>query len=123
MVRDLNIPVEIIPVETVREASGLALSSRNGYLTDAEKIVAPELYKVLCDTKAAVLAGNQSFEDIEQLGLRVLEEFRFKPDYLSICRSHDLSHATVEDTEIVILVAAKLGKTRLIDNVCFTKGI
>ena len=123
MVRDLNIPVEIIPVETVREASGLALSSRNGYLTDAEKSVAPELYKVLCAAKSEVCLGNQKFADIERQGLTTLEEFGFKPDYLSICSSHDLSPAIVEDTEIVILVAARLGKTRLIDNVCFTKDI
>ena len=123
MVRDLNIPVEIIPVETVREANGLALSSRNGYLTDAEKSVAPELYKVLCVAKAAVFLGKQKFADIEQHGLRTLEQFGFKPDYLSICCSHDLSPATVEDTEVVILVAARLGKTRLIDNICFSKDI
>ncbi len=123
MVRDLNIPVQIIPVETVREANGLALSSRNGYLTESEKLVAPELYKVLCAAKAAVIAGRQSFEEIEQQFVKNLVQFGFKPDYLSICRSQDLNPASDNDTELVILVAAKLGSTRLIDNVYFSKGV
>ena len=72
MVRDLNIPVQIIPVETVREVSGLALSSRNGYLTESEKLIAPALYRVLCATKAAVIAGHQGFEEIEQQSVNTL---------------------------------------------------
>ncbi len=122
MVRDLNIPIEIIPVATVREESGLALSSRNGYLTALEKQVAPEIYRVLCAIKEAVLAGGQSFEELEKQGITTLEEFGFKPDYLCICRAHDLNLASDEDAELVILVAAKLGKTRLIDNIYFSRG-
>ncbi len=123
MVQDLNIPVEIISVDTVREASGLALSSRNGYLTDLEKQLAPELYKVLCAAKAAILQGELNITEIEQQAIKKLEFYGFKPDYLSICRSQDLSPATSKDIELVVLVAAKLGKTRLIDNLCFSKVI
>ncbi len=123
MVRDLNIPVDIIPVETVREDSGLALSSRNGYLSVAEKSVAPELNRVLCVAKDAILAGQLSIAEIEQQALATLEKFGFKSDYFSVCRSQDLTAATLEDKEIVILAAAKLGKTRLIDNIYFSKGV
>ena len=121
MVRDLNIPVEIISVETVREVSGLALSSRNGYLTDLEKQVAPELYRILCFAKALVLEGKLSITEIEQQAVKKLDSYGFKTDYLSICRIRDLNPASSEDIEFVILTAAKLGKTRLIDNICFSK--
>jgi pantoate--beta-alanine ligase len=121
MVRDLNIPVEIIGVDTVREPSGLAMSSRNGYLTDDEKKVAPKLYYSLCSARDAVLAGNQVFADIEQRALQFLQQAGFNPDYFSICRSSDLKKADAEDRNLVLLSAAKLGKTRLIDNIYFSR--
>lgn len=121
MVRDLNIPVEITGVETVRESNGLAMSSRNGYLTEDEKKIAPKLYHSLCVARAAILAGNHSYADIEQQALRFLMKAGFQPDYFSVCRSSDLKEAAAEDMDLVLLVAAKLGKTRLIDNVCFSK--
>jgi pantoate--beta-alanine ligase len=121
MVRDLNIPVEIIGIDTVREANGLAMSSRNGYLTDDEKKVAPRLYRSLCVARDAILAGHQTFPDIEQQALQFLQEAGFRPDYFSVCRSSDLQKATGEDVDLVILAAAKLGKTRLIDNVHFSR--
>ena len=120
MIRDLNIPVEIIPVATVREASGLAMSSRNGYLSDAEKHIAPKLYQALCAAKEAVLAG-QDYADIERKAGVFLQDAGFQPDYFSICRCNDLKNADVKDRELVILAAAKLGKTRLIDNIGFTR--
>jgi pantoate--beta-alanine ligase len=122
MVRDLNIPVALVPVETVREPSGLAMSSRNGYLTAAEKANAAKLFQVLCEAKEAVLSdGRQAYADIERQARSFLAEAGFRIDYFSICRSSDLAAAGPEDREIVILAAARLGKTRLIDNIAFSK--
>jgi pantoate--beta-alanine ligase len=121
MVRDLNLPVEIIGVETVREASGLAMSSRNGYLSAEEKTVAAKLYQSLCVARDTVLAGQLSYEDIERSALLYLQEAGFQPDYFSVCRVSDLKKAVVDDVELVLLAAARLGKTRLIDNVCFSR--
>jgi pantoate--beta-alanine ligase len=121
MVRDLNIPVEIIGIDTVREPSGLAMSSRNGYLTDDEKKVAPKLYHSLCVARDAILAGNQTFTDIEQQALQFLQQAGFQTDYFSVCRSNDLKRAVAEDVDLVLLAAAKLGKTRLIDNIYFSR--
>lgn len=120
MVRDLDIPVEIIGVETLREASGLAMSSRNGYLTAEEKTVAAKLYQALCAARDAVLAG-QSYQEIERAALQFLQESGFTPDYFSVCRASDLQKAGADDVELVLLVAARLGKTRLIDNIYFSR--
>ena len=109
MVRDLNIPVEIIGVDTVREPSGLAMSSRNGYLTDDEKKVAPKLYHSLCAARDAILAGDQTYTEIEQQALQFLQQAGFQPDYFSVCRSIDLEKASLEDVDLVLLTAAKLG--------------
>ena len=121
MVRDLNIPVEITGVETVREPSGLAMSSRNGYLMEDEKNLAPELYACLCAARDAILAGNRAYTEIEQLALKFLQQSGFQPDYFAVCRSSDLKKATEEDVDLVLLAAAKLGKTRLIDNINFSR--
>lgn len=121
MIRDLNIPVEVVGIETVREESGLAMSSRNGYLTAEEKIVAARLYQSLCVARDAVLAGQQSYQEIERRALQFLQEAGFQPEYFSVCRASDLKKAGVDDEELVLLAAARLGKTRLIDNVCFSR--
>jgi pantoate--beta-alanine ligase len=121
MVRDLNIPVEITGVDTVREPGGLAMSSRNGYLTDAEKRVAPKLYQALCAARDAILVGNQPYADIERQALQFLDQAGFQTDYFSVCRSSDLKKAAAEDFDLVLLAAAKLGKTRLIDNIYFSR--
>jgi len=119
MVRDLNMPVDIRSAATVREASGLAMSSRNNYLTAEEKNLAALLYQSLCMARDAVLANNQPYSDIERQALQFLQEAGFQPDYFSVCRRQDLRAATPEDAELVILAAAKLGNTRLIDNLSF----
>jgi len=121
MVRDLNIPVEIIGVDTVREPSGLAMSSRNGYLTAHEKKIASELYRVLCVTRDAILEGACNYTELENQAFAALQEVGFKPDYISVCRSSDLTKAAPEDSDLVLLAAARLGKTRLIDNIYFSK--
>ncbi len=122
MARDLDIPVDIVGVATVREASGLAMSSRNGYLTAEEKTVAAKLYQSLCAARDAVLAGRQSYEDIERKAMLFLQESGFQPDYFSVCRIRDLKKAGAGDVELVLLTAARLGKTRLIDNICFSRN-
>jgi len=122
MVRDLNIPVDIVGVDTVREASGLAMSSRNGYLSEQEKQTAAQLYQALCAARDAVLVGKP-YAEIEQLSLSTLQAAGFKPDYFAICRSDDLAKAGSQDIQLVILVAARLGKTRLIDNIAFSRAM
>jgi pantoate--beta-alanine ligase len=118
MVNDLNMPVDIIGIDTVREASGLAMSSRNGYLTPSEQQLAPLLYQSLCKAREAIVAGLD-YISVEKQALSTLQNAGFQPDYFRICRSYDLAPAQQGDTELVLLVAAKLGKTRLIDNLCF----
>ncbi len=120
MVRDLNIPIELLGVDTQRENNGLAMSSRNNYLTDPERQLAPQLYQALGIAQSAILVGQHSYADIEQQVLQTLKNAGFIPDYFAICCSHDLSPATKQDKDIVILAAAKLGTTRLIDNIYFS---
>ena len=120
MVRDLNIPIELIGVDTQREENGLAMSSRNNYLTDLERQLAPQIYQALGIAQSTILAGQHSYADIEQQVLQTLKNAGFIPDYFAICCSHDLSPATKQDKDIVILAAAKLGTTRLIDNIYFS---
>lgn len=121
MVRDLDLPVEIIGIETVREADGLAMSSRNGYLTAQERTIAPMLYQSLCSARDAIIDDKQSIAQIERDALLFLQSAGFQADYFSIARSGDLQKANAEDSDLVILAAAKLGKTRLIDNICFSR--
>jgi pantoate--beta-alanine ligase len=120
MVKDLNIPVEIRSVATVRENSGLAMSSRNGYLSDEDIKVAPQLYQALCAARDKVLTGNKSYEIIENEALDYLKTKGFQPDYFTICKADNLLKAGKEDTNLVILTACRLGITRLIDNIEFT---
>lgn len=117
MVRDLNAPIEIFGVVTEREPDGLAMSSRNGYLTEQERLIAPELYQSLCDARKNIVSRGHDLRAIERQKKEYLEKRGFKVDYFSICRSNDLQQAAENDVELVILVAAKLGKPRLIDNV------
>jgi pantoate--beta-alanine ligase len=121
LVQDLNIPVEIFAVATEREADGLAMSSRNGYLSASERLIAPELYQTLCKARETVLHENQDLREVELQQQNYLETLGFKVDYFSICNSNSLQPATGNDNALVILVAAKLGRPRLIDNVYFSR--
>lgn len=121
MVRDLNFPVAIHGVATVREADGLAMSSRNGYLTPDQRRMAPMLYQALCQAREAVLLGELEISEIERQAMRCLQSAGFQPEYFSVCRSVDLKPAGRGDFELVVLAAARLGKTRLIDNVYFSR--
>lgn len=117
MVRDLCIPVEVVGVATERAADGLALSSRNGYLTPEQLAIAPLLYQTLCQTAAAVRNGATDFSALEQQAQQRLEAHGFQRDYFRIlCRDTLLPPAPGENRPLVILAAARLGRARLIDN-------
>jgi pantoate--beta-alanine ligase len=120
MCRQFALPTEIIPHETVRDADGVALSSRNRFLSDAERKEAPRLYRTLNQTRDRMLAGESDIDRIEQDGQRELAAAGWKVDYLSVRRRRDLREPTAEEVAagepLVVLAAAKLGTTRLIDN-------
>lgn len=116
MVRDLCLPIEILGVPTVREVDGLAMSSRNGYLTPSERRQAPALYRVLCCLAERVRAGERDFPRLEREGIEALTAEGFRPDYLSLRRIEDLQPPGVDDQRLILLAAAFLGRTRLIDN-------
>lgn len=115
MVRDLHLPVELVGVPTVREIDGLAMSSRNGYLNEKEREIAPTLYQIVQTARDKLLIG-QKIVDVENASIANLTQAGFIVDYFNIARRVDLKQATENDHELIILAAAKLGKTRLIDN-------
>ena len=117
MVSDLCMPVRIIAAPTVRAADGLAMSSRNQYLTDPERARAPALYRALRAAASRIEAGERAYEGIESEGLRALESEGLRVDYFAIRCAEDLGPPTPESRHLVILTAAHLGKARLIDNV------
>jgi len=121
LVADLCLPTTIVSLPTVREPDGLAMSSRNRYLTEAERAVAPTLHRTLIGAKERVENGDANFEGIQQSGLRILESAGFTPQYLAVVQANDLQPAGAASRELVILAAARLGKARLIDNVKATR--
>lgn len=116
LVQDLNMPVEIIGEPTIREGDGLALSSRNQHLTKQERLIAPGLYEVLSDIRERILLQNMAMADLEQAAIMMLEQRGFSPDYVAIRHSETLQESENPADSLVILAAARLGKTRLIDN-------
>jgi pantoate--beta-alanine ligase len=117
MARDLNLPVKVIGAPTVREKDGLAMSSRNAYLSPAERAVAPTLYRVLKDCAARLSAG-QPIAATLAAGRQEIERAGFALDYLEARHADTLAPiASIKDGPVRLLVAAKLGKTRLIDNI------
>jgi len=117
MVSDLAMPIAIEGVATMREADGLAMSSRNSYLSTDERAIAPQLYQTLLDVRDIVLNGEHDPAAVEQAAMDQLREAGFEPQYFSIRRCTDLSLPESEQDERVVLAAAMLGVTRLIDNV------
>ncbi|HEX5778531.1 MAG TPA: pantoate--beta-alanine ligase [Xanthobacteraceae bacterium] len=116
MVSDLNLPVEIVPVPTVRERDGLALSSRNAYLSVAERAAAPTLHRVLQETAASIRKGAPVGPTLVR-GRRTIKAAGFKLDYLEARHASNLAPITSrKDGPIRLLVAARIGGTRLIDN-------
>jgi pantoate--beta-alanine ligase len=117
MVEDLAMPVKIVGVETVRESDGLAMSSRNGYLTPEERATAPVLYRVLRGMAEKLRDGNDDYAGLEAQAARELYENGFRTDYVAIRRAADLLEPAPGEAELVILGAANLGNARLIDNI------
>ncbi len=116
MVRELDIPVEMVGVPTLREADGLAMSSRNGYLSADERQIAPVLYQTLQEMARRLRGGESDYLLLQREGRAELEKAGFRPDYLEIRRVDDLLPPGGGEDSLVILAAAWLGKARLIDN-------
>jgi pantoate--beta-alanine ligase len=122
MVADLCLRVEIVGAPTVREADGLAMSSRNQYLDEAQRKLAPAIYRQLQQAVAALQSGGRDFAGIEAAGRAALDGAGFRTDYFSVRDSATLAPARTDTKEFVVLTASRLGKARLIDNVQFTAG-
>ena len=116
MVRQLALPIEIILAETARAEDGLALSSRNGYLSASERAEAPALHRALSDVVAEIRQGKRDFQRMELEQMAKLAGRGWKPDYIAVRRQEDLQMPGEGDAKLVVLGAAKLGGTRLIDN-------
>jgi pantoate--beta-alanine ligase len=117
MAADLCIPVQIIGAPTVRDADGLAMSSRNQYLTPEERRIAPRIYEILTGVAQRLQSGDNGFAAMERAGCQALEAAGLKPDYFAIRQAVDLAAAQPDASHLVVLTAARLGKARLIDNV------
>ncbi|EKF75348.1 pantothenate synthetase [Alcanivorax hongdengensis A-11-3] len=117
MTEELLFPIKIVGAPTLREDDGLALSSRNGYLSDSERAQAPQLQQTLQAIGQALQAGERDFRALEQRHTDSLNQQGFQVDYLTIANARSLALAAPGDTDLVVAVAAKLGRTRLIDNI------
>ena len=121
LVADLCLPVTVLTGSTAREPDGLALSSRNHYLTPEQRAIAPRLYATLQEVAARLLSGDTDYVAIERNGLAALEERGFRPDYLEIREAADVAPPRPDSNDLVVLAAAWLGRARLIDNVRLTR--
>ena len=117
MVEQLNLPIRIVGGETVRAADGLALSSRNQYLKEAERGEAVSLYRTLQEMRQAILQGERNFEQLQQRAVETLVVRGWQVDYLAVRNQSDLQPASHAQRELVLLAAARLGSTRLLDNI------
>ena len=116
MTRELCFPIEIVGVATDREQDGLARSSRNGYLSPSERALAPTLFQVMQAASERIVDAEDELQVIEASAIETLKQNGFEPDYFTIRRASNLAPPTAEDRLLVILVAARLGRARLIDN-------
>jgi len=116
LVREFALPIEIIAGETVRAEDGLALSSRNGYLSAAERAEAPALYRALDAARQAIQAGERDFTRLEENAMAELRAHGWSTQYIAVRKQDDLQFASAHDFKLVVLGAALLGSTRLIDN-------
>jgi pantoate--beta-alanine ligase len=121
MVKQLNLPIEIVAGETMREPDGLAMSSRNGYLLPGQRVEAQRLHRALQQVVDAIQGGNTDFPALESQTTQYLTQLGWVVDYIAIRSSHTLLPANVEDARLVVLGAAKQGRTRLIDNIEFDR--
>jgi len=122
LVRDLCLPIEIVGGAIVRDDDGLAMSSRNQYLSPTERRHAPRLHRALRAARKRIVDGERRWDDIEAEGMRALASEGFEPDYFSVRGAQDLLPPREGDEELVVLTAARLGTTRLIDNVRVRPG-
>jgi pantoate--beta-alanine ligase len=120
MVADLCLRVQIVGAPTVREADGLAMSSRNQYLDAEQRKLAPAIYRQLKQAVAALEAGERDFAKIEAAGRAALDGLGFRTDYFAVRDAGSLAPARPDTTKFVVLTASRLGKARLIDNVQFS---
>ena len=120
MVRQLALPITIVAGETARADDDLALSSRNVYLSAAERMEAPRLCRILKKTARAIAAGERRYDRLETEAVAELRTHRWQPDYVAVRRQADLQPPGPDDRDLVILAAARLGATRLIDNIEIT---
>lgn len=117
MVKDLCIPIKILGVETTREADGLAMSSRNQYLSMEARKLAPHLYEVLLELKQRFKSQSLPINELESAAMKSLTDFGFRPEYISVCDAGSLQPATLQSHRIQVLAAAWLENARLIDNI------
>ncbi len=120
MVADLCLRVEIVGAPTVRETDGLAMSSRNQYLSAEERRLAPTIYRQLQQSVTALASGVRDFARLEGTGRAALQAAGFRPDYFSVRDARTLAPAQPDTRHFVVLTAARLGKARLIDNLQYT---
>jgi pantoate--beta-alanine ligase len=123
MVTQLNLPMVVKGGETVRAADGLALSSRNQYLSETERVQAARLYQILQKIGYSISQGANDFAALEQEAIQTLSHTGWEVDYVSVRNQSDLCQANLECAEWVILAAARLGNTRLIDNLELSLGL
>jgi pantoate--beta-alanine ligase len=116
MVDDLFMPVEVFGATTVRAPDGLAMSSRNRYLTPAERLVAPRLYQSLRQAVTRIDTGDDGYAQIEEQGLAALVEAGMRPDYFAVRDALSLEVPGADSRDLIVLAAARLGRARLIDN-------
>jgi pantoate--beta-alanine ligase len=119
---DLCMPVEIVGAPTTREPDGLAMSSRNRYLSAEERAVAPAIHAELERARAAIEAGDKDFAALGRRGAEALRQAGFRPDYFEIRDAATLEEPSAESRELVVLTAARIGRARLIDNVRATRN-
>ncbi len=119
MLADLNSPVKIVSAPIVRDSDGLALSSRNGYLDAAQRKKAPALHACLQQSVTRIQSGRRDYDILLQQAASELAAAGLHPDYLELREAGSLKPATADSTRLVILAAALLGNTRLIDNIEF----
>ncbi len=115
LVKNLNLPIEIIGSSTVREDDGLAMSSRNQYLTESERRQAPLLHECISEVAKSIENGDKDYGKLEREAISTLKEAGFKPEYLSICDAETLKVPV--NQKLIVIAATWLGKARLIDNV------
>ena len=120
LVKDINLPIKILSGPIQREVDGLAMSSRNQFLSDRERLIAPEFYKFLKNIVTQIKENNKNFYELEKESLRELQAKGFKPEYVKVRHAENLQEPNNEDRNLVLIAAAILGKVRLIDNICFS---